>query len=126
VSQEISSPEVNLAALEGWRIVIPEKPISSEAFAAREFQHFFNIASGVNLPIITPAIPHPSNADETWKTGQRIFIGSHKAMQKTSQGSHAEGFVPEDFSIIIRENTITISGGTPRGTLYCVYTFLET
>ena len=124
--QEMSSPGLNLAALEGWRIVIPEKPIPSEAFAAREFQHFFNIASGANLPIITSVISHPSNPDETRRTGQRIFIGSHKAMHEINQDSHTEGSGSEDFSIIIRENSITISGGKPRATLYGVYTFLET
>ena len=47
-------------------------------------------------------------------------------MQQSSAGFNTDRFDPEDFRIVIQNNTIVIAGGKPRGTLYGVYTFLET
>jgi Domain of unknown function (DUF4838) len=125
-NQEISFSGPTLAALESWSIVIPETAIPSELYAAEEFQHFFKKSSGTNLPIISSTTSHPSNSEETQSTHHLIFIGSGKAMQQSSAGFNTDRFGPEDFRIIIQNNTIAIAGGKPRGTLYGVYTFLET
>jgi len=97
---------VNLAELDGWDIVLPADPIESEVFAAEEFQHFLQEAGGPDLPIV--------RAEDGDK--RHIFIG---------MGIDVQSFGQEDFRIVVRDDTITIAGGRPRGTLYGVYTFLE-
>ena len=43
---------VDLAAMQGWDIVVADDAIASEIYAAEEFQEFFSQASGVKLPIV--------------------------------------------------------------------------
>jgi hypothetical protein len=97
---------VNLAELDGWDIVLPADPIESEVFAAEEFQHFLREAGGPDLPIV-----RAEDADN-----RHIFIG---------MGIDVQAFGQEDFRILVQDDSITIAGGRPRGTLYGVYTFLE-
>jgi len=106
---------VDLAALQGWDIVIDDAVIPSETYAAHEFQHHVQQATGVRLPIKTK-ITH---------SNQHIFISTGKLMRESSAGFSIDHFGPEDLRIIIRQNNIAIAGGRPRGTLYGVYTFLE-
>ena len=116
---------IKLSALEDWDIVIPENADPAEAYAAEEFQYFFEQASGIKLPITAQLPFHPSNPEETGAANHHIFIGSAKAMQKSSAGFDPGGLNAEDFRIIIRKNAVAIAGGAARGTLYGVYTFLE-
>ncbi len=109
------SQGVNLAALEGWDIVIPEDASPSEAYAAEEFQGLTAQATGVKLEITRTA----SRPD------RHVFIGCGPVMRGSPVGFAIEGFGPEDLRIIVRDNNIAIAGGRPRGTLYGVYTFLE-
>ncbi|UCD28704.1 MAG: DUF4838 domain-containing protein [Planctomycetota bacterium] len=106
---------VNLAALQGWDIVIADDVIASEIYAADEFQGYVEQATGVRLPIVK-TIDHPN---------RHIFIGTGKPMRESPVGFSIEEFGPEDLRIIIRNDNIAIAGGRPRGTLYGVYTFLE-
>ena len=43
------SKGVDPAALRGWDIVVAEDAIESEVFAAQEFRHFHEQASGIEL-----------------------------------------------------------------------------
>ncbi len=106
---------VNLAALKGWDIVTAEKPSPSDAYAAEEFQRFFEKASGVTLPRVT----------STERPAAHIFIGASPAMRASPSGFAVDAFGPEDLRIVIGDDTIVIAGGAPRGTLYGVYAFLE-
>ncbi len=106
---------VNLAALEGWDIVIPASAIRSVAYAAEEFQAHYEKASGVRLPIVKT----------TDRPDRHIFIGVSEAMEKSNVGFNVEDFGEEDLRIVIRNGSIAIAGGRQRGTLYGVYTFLE-
>ena len=47
---------VDLARMEGWKIVAPAEATPSERYAAEEFQRFFAEASGVRLPIVTTLV----------------------------------------------------------------------
>ena len=106
---------VDLAAMDGWDIVVAERCSESEFHAAREFQRFFAEASGVTLPLVRNA----QGPD------RHVFIGAGRSMQTSPIAFSVDDFGPEDLRIIIRHDNIAIVGGPVRGTLYGVYTFLE-
>ena len=106
---------VDLAALRGWDIVVPEDAIESEVFAAEEFQRLYKRAGGLELPIV----------DEVRRPNRHVFIGPSGEMRGSAIGFDVESFGQEDLRIVIRDENIVIAGGRPRGTLYGVYTFLE-
>ena len=106
---------VNVAALEGWDIVIDEAAIPSEVHAAEELQRHLALAMGRTLPIVK-GIDH---AD------RHVFVGPGKLMSESKLGFAVDGFGPEDLRIVVRDGNVVIAGGRPRGTLYGVYTFLE-
>ena len=106
---------VNLAAMQGWDIVVAKDAIPSEIYVAEEFQEFFGQASGVKLPIV--------HRIDRWD--KHVFIGPGKVMQASPVGFGVDGLDPEDLHIVVRDDNIAIAGGRPRGTLYGVYTFLE-
>ena len=106
---------VDLAALDGWDIVVSQEASPSEAYAAEQFQAFLEQAGGVRLAIVT----EPGRAD------RHVFIGPSGPLAASPAGFGVEGFGDEDLRIVIRDDVIVIAGGQPRGTLYGVYTFLE-
>lgn len=106
---------VDLAALEGWDIVVADDATPAEAYAAEEFQSLVGQATGRKLPIVRAAE----------RPDRHVFIGAGKAMRASPVGFDITGYGPEDLRIVIRDDLIAIAGGRPRGTLYGVYTFLE-
>ncbi|MEA1950428.1 MAG: DUF4838 domain-containing protein [Planctomycetota bacterium] len=106
---------VDLAALEGWDIIVPAEAIPSETYAAEQLQHFLGQAAGRTLPIRKKADGGKYH----------IFVGRSKAMRASDVGFETAGMGKEDLRIVIRDGNIAIAGGRPRGTLYGVYTFLE-
>ena len=111
-----ASPQgVNLAALDGWDIVVAADAIASEVYAAEEFRDLFRRAGGARLPIVQ-RITRPK---------RHVFIGPGQAMRRSPVGFGVKPFGPEDLRIVVRDENIAIAGGRPRGTLYGVYTFLE-
>ncbi len=106
---------VDLAAIQGWNIVMSEGAIPSEAYAAEEFQNLFEQASGVELPIVST----------TTRPNRHVFIGAGPIMKASVVGFDVSEFGEEDLRIVIRDDNIAIAGGPPRGTLYGVYTFFE-
>ncbi|HOZ46425.1 MAG TPA: DUF4838 domain-containing protein [Candidatus Hydrogenedentes bacterium] len=112
---------VNLAALDGWEIVVAPDAIASEVFAAEELQALLEQAGAPRLPIAQEG----DRSDPTDRTDHRFFVGPGQALQGHPAGFSVEGFGEEDFRVVIRDNAILIAGGRPRGTLYGVYSFLE-
>ena len=106
---------VDLAALQGWDIVVAEDARPSESYAAKEFQSHLGQATGLELPIVT----------ESDRPNLHIFIGASEPMKASPVGFDTSTFGPEDLRIVIRDDNIVIAGGRPRGTLYGVYVFLE-
>ena len=106
---------VNLAALDGWDIVVSPDAIESEAFAAQEFQTLFQRAGGGKLPIV----------EQATRPNRHIFIGPGSAMRSSKVGFDVEKFGAEDLRIVVTDDNIVIAGGRPRGTLYGVYSFCE-
>lgn len=109
------SGKLDIAHLGNWQILISENAIPEEKYAAREFQHWYNEATGINLPL---------TEEEPDKT-KYIVIGDTKAVEGLSSVIDTISFGPEDLFIAINQNRIIITGGRPRGALYGVYSFLE-
>jgi len=106
---------VDLANCADWNIVVDAAAMPSERYAAEEFQHHFQQATGARLPIV-----HQAN-----DANSHVYIGAGQAMQASAVGFEADSFGVEDFRMIVRDQNIAIAGGQPRGTLYGVYSFLE-
>jgi len=106
---------VDLADCAGWNIVVNTAATPSEQYAAEEFQHHFQEATGIQLPIVDSA----SAADG------HVFLGAGQTMQASAVGFKVDGFGDEDYRIVVRDQNIAIAGGRPRGTLYGIYAFLE-
>ncbi len=106
---------VDLAALDGWAIVVASDAIASERYAAEEFRDHLVRAGGPKLPIV----------DTARGEDNQVFIGPGKALRDSPIGFDTDGFGETDLRIVVRDGRIAIAGGRPRGTLYGVYTFLE-
>lgn len=106
---------IDLTELRDWDIVVAESPLPSEKYAAEEFQDLYSRASGVKLPLV-------SRVDRSEK---HVFIGACPAMLSSPVGFSSSEMPPEDFRIRAAKGSIAIAGGSPRGTLYGVYQFLE-
>jgi hypothetical protein len=115
-SSRADSPQgVDLAALDGWDIVVSAQAIESETYAAEQLQQFLNESAGRKLPI----------RQEVNGSSHHIFVGESKAMRDTTVGFAVADMGEEELRIVIRDGNIAIAGGRPRGALYGVYTFLE-
>ena len=106
---------INLAALEGWNIVVAADALPSERYAAEELRDHLVLATGHTLRIAAVAD----------RSEQTFYVGPGAALQKSDVAFSVEGMGEEDLRIVIRGGTVAIAGGRPRGTLYGVYTFLE-
>ncbi|MCA9092267.1 MAG: DUF4838 domain-containing protein [Planctomycetaceae bacterium] len=115
LSDQGTAETINLGELRDWDIVVAESVQSCEKYAAEEFQDFYARASGVQLTI-------NSKAD---RSGKHIFIGESPEMVSSPVGFISSELSPEDFRIRAANGNISIAGGSPRGTLYGVYQFLE-
>jgi hypothetical protein len=91
-----------------WPIVIATDATPAERHAAEELRDILARASGMETKIVT-------SHDEP---GAAIFLGK-------ASGLKADDLGEEGFRIRIADGRIDVAGGTPRGTLYGVYTFLE-
>ncbi|MFH0796773.1 MAG: DUF4838 domain-containing protein [Candidatus Omnitrophota bacterium] len=115
VSCAISHAEVTLVTkhISEYTIVIPENAQPAEIRAAQELQRYLKEISGTELPIVNDTGRIPSQA---------ILLGNIRnsplKIDRTKLG--ADGFCIETSL-----DKIIIAGGSPRGTLYGVYQFLE-
>jgi Glycosyl hydrolase family 20, domain 2 len=100
--------DLTVGQMTTWPIVILADPTSGERYAAAEFRNLVAQATGTRMEIIAASGPRDSG----------IFIG--KASRRK-----AEDLGEEAFRIVIDDHRVEIAGGSPRGTLYGVYTFLE-
>ncbi|MBR6740316.1 MAG: DUF4838 domain-containing protein, partial [Clostridia bacterium] len=89
-------------SLSEYKVVLPENPSESVAYAADEFIKYIALATGKTLE-------KASSADKA------IYIGCHPD----------EALGEDGFDIKVDGDDLIISGYGSRGTLYGVYTFLE-
>lgn len=99
-----------------YTIVVASDAGESERFAAEELQYWIKEISGVTLPV---------SGLDGGRRGRRIVVGYNKLTGRVA-GRTAPTFSDDGFTYRSRGGDIFIWGGARRGTLYGVYSFLET
>ena len=102
-----------------WQIVIPEKPSTTEFYAAKELQYFLKRISGVDL-----AIKQSGNA----AIENAIVIGTPESFPQLPEAvkDFPEGISGNDsLRVKTLSGSLYLTGNVPRGALYAVYTFLK-
>jgi hypothetical protein len=91
----------------------------AERFAVQELQGFIEQMSGAKLPVCGPGEAPPGGEPDAWiVVGKTTAEPRHEDLRLTGLGD--EGFV-----IRTAGKDLIIAGGETRGTLYGVYSFLE-
>lgn len=99
-----------------YRIVLSEKSTESDQHAALVLQNYISAISGAALPVV--------EAGE--ETGEdRILIGSTTSSDHIPDDIDREILEEDGFTIRIAGSDIIILGGSQKGSLYGVYTLLE-
>lgn len=99
-----------------YSIVLPATASVSEQTAAKELQHYLRKISGAVFPI-TDTI---STASDAPSVGGRIYVGWHEDCGLPCPAPSDEGFTYRTV-----DGNLHIFGGSQRGTMYGVFTFLE-
>lgn len=116
--------EVDLTKLEGWKIVIRPGASAAERYAAEEFQRYFEQSTGRLLPMgVTQARGEKGHIVIGVSTARKSREVSLPWQPKTRSKSLTMD--DEEFWIDVSSHQIGIMGGSPRGALYGVYSFLE-
>jgi hypothetical protein len=99
-----------------YRIIIPVYPQPDEVKAAGELQKYLEKISGVSLPIIS---------DDREPLAHEIIIGKSSRLEQSRVKAAFKEFESDGFIILSKKEQLFIIGGSPKGTLNGVYTFLE-
>jgi hypothetical protein len=99
-----------------YSILISAAAIPSEQRAANELQKFIEEMTGARLPIIT---------DAQEPNGNLVLVGESNQLQKLGLRIPFDTLGGEGFVLRTEGNHLIIGGGRPRGTMYGVYTFLD-
>jgi hypothetical protein len=100
-----------------YRIIIPATPSEHEEKAAHVLQDYLLQISGAALPII--------NADKA-TSPYEIVLGQNDRLDEIDIGINLNDLKKDGFYIKTDSLRLIIAGGSKKGTLYGVYTFLET
>jgi len=111
-----ATPAMRIEATGKVTIVIPTQPIPAEETAAGELQHYLAKITAGSFPIIR-------EDKATGIKGNLIHVGPTQFVKNRLAGSKA--FSDEEWLMRTGDNTLILTGGRPRGTLYAVYRFLE-
>ncbi len=99
-----------------YHIVIPEKAVAAESHAAAELALFLKQSTGVVFPVV---------AEPEAGTGPMIYVGLGRQSRTLVAESLPEKMESEEFIMETHGPHLVLAGGSPRGTLYAVYSFLE-
>lgn len=99
-----------------FTIVVSAQAQPAERRAALEFQRFIHEISGAELPLAEDGRP---------LRGPLVLIGRSRALTRIAPALPPADLGPEGFVIETRGPHLVIAGGSPRGTLYGVYEFLD-
>lgn len=99
-----------------WTIVVGEQASPSEIYAGAELQAYLREITGVTVPI--------TNDDGPVKAHE-IVVGFNLHLADLAASMDFERLGSDGFVIRTAGSRLVIAGGTQRGTLYGVYTFLE-
>lgn len=97
-------------------IQVPFRSSPTEEFAALELREYIHRATGVSLPI---------RPEGRGACGTVLSVGRTKALEQADMATAMLFSTPEDFIVQRVDATIHLVGGEDRGTLYAVYSFLE-
>ena len=99
-----------------YRIVVPSTPTDSEEKAANVLQDHLLQISGAAIPIVTadrPAIPY------------EIVIGQNERLDELGITVDFNALEEDGFALRTADTRLVIAGGSEKGVLNGVYTFLE-
>ena len=97
-----------------YRIVVSTEASASEQTAARELQQYLQQVSGVQLPITS----------DQKASGRSIYVGFNECVATLTGATRPEKD-DESFTYRTIGKDLLIWGGSQRGTMYGVFTFLE-
>ena len=98
-----------------YTIIINKSSIPSEKTAATELQKFIKKTLKYNLPI----------SDKPQNNGKNILIGQSGYIKEMLPEVKFNQLKSDEIIIKTSGNTLIITGGRPRGTLYAAYSFIE-
>jgi hypothetical protein len=96
------------------RVVVAPDATETERFAAGELSLFLRIVTGAEFPVREDASPDGAN----------LLVGPGAA-RRAGHDTNAPGLLPEELVVRTAGRDLILAGGSPRATLYAVYTFLE-
>ena len=96
------------------RVVVAPDAAETERFAAGELSLFLHIVTGAEFPVREESAPEGSN----------LLVGPG-ATRRAGHDTGAQGLLPEEIVVRTSGRDLVLAGGSPRATLYAVYTFLE-
>ena len=96
-------------------VIVDADSHAAESYAAAEFVDHYARSTGVILPTRNAPV----------HDGGRIFIGASAVDNSDAPSVAREDLGEEDLRIRAANDDVAIVGGSPRGTLYGVYDFLE-
>ncbi|MDH5604483.1 MAG: DUF4838 domain-containing protein, partial [Cyclobacteriaceae bacterium] len=99
-----------------YRIIVPEAATPHEIRAAEVLKEYLLQISGVAFPIVT---------DDQKEYPYEIVLGQSTRLDKLPEKTDLRSLKDDGFTIRTRGSKLYITGGSNKGTLYGVYTFLE-
>ena len=104
ISARISGKSVN-----EYRVVVAKNPSETVLFAANELISYLNKATGFKQELVY---------DESTASDAEILVGA------TNRRDVRDDLGTDDFEIAAYPGQLSLYGGSDRGTLYAVYTYL--
>lgn len=99
-----------------YSIVFSDEASETERYAAQELQHWIAEVSGVELPI---------TGLDGGKEGKRLIVGFNPLVEKLMPEKEKPADRDDAFTWCNKGGDLLFWGGSKRGTLYSVYSFLE-
>lgn len=87
-------------------------------FAVKELSEHLKIATKADFKSIT--------ISEAEKTTRRIIVGDNSLSRSIVGAATIDSLEAEESLVVVNGNDLILVGGSPRGSLYAVYSFLET
>ena len=97
-------------------IVLPPDPAPAEQTAGEELSDHLAQITGAVFSIAAPGAA---------VDGPRILVGVSDTTRQIIGEEAISALADDDFIVRVVDNDLVLLGGTPRGTLYAVYSFLE-
>lgn len=99
-----------------YRILLPSSPTAEERKAAKVLQHYLLEISGAAFPILHA---------EQHRNAYEIVLGQNDRLDNLERKVDFNALGEDGFVIRTDSSRLIIAGGSEKGTLYGVYTFLE-